>query len=256
MRSLKFYIIIILAVTISACDKKPKVIVEDTPSAMDSSARGNPMLNQSIAGMDNSVHKVTANEVLQTERYTYLNVSENGRKFWIATSKVDAIIGKAYIYQGGLMKTNFESQEYNKVFDTVYLVSNIIDEQQHPGGNIDEQGDEHNHPVDPAVGIKHTPVKDAIKISQLFSDKKKYEGQVITVQGKVTKVNNGIMGRNWIHIQDGSKKDGKDLDLTLTTLFNIPLGAEVALKGKVVLDKDFGAGYRYNIILEESELLQ
>ena len=64
------------------------------------------------------------------------------------------------------------------------------------------------------------------------------------------------MGKNWIHLHDGSKKDGKNLDLTLTTLANVPLGAHIAIKGKVVLNKDFGAGYKYNIILEESEPVQ
>lgn len=85
-----------------------------------------------------------------------------------------------------------------------------------------------------------------------MSHKDKYDGKVITVTGECVKVNNGIMGRNWVHIQDGSKENGKSIDLTVTTLQNIPVGSQVALKGKIVLNKDFGAGYRYDVIMEDA----
>ncbi|MFZ1524069.1 MAG: hypothetical protein WAT22_04570, partial [Saprospiraceae bacterium] len=97
-----------------------------------------------------------------------------------------------------------------------------------------------------------TAVKDAVKLSELFKNKNKYEGQVITISGTCVKVNNGIMGKNWVHIEDGSKSNGKLLNLTVTTSINIPVGSNVALKGKVSINKDFGAGYKYDIIMEEA----
>jgi len=60
------------------------------------------------------------------------------------------------------------------------------------------------------------------------------------------------MGKNWVHIQDGSKKNGKALDLTVTTNMNVGIGNKIALKGKIAINKDFGAGYRYDIIMEEA----
>jgi hypothetical protein len=62
-----------------------------------------------------------------------------------------------------------------------------------------------------------------------------------------------IMNRNWIHIQDGT---GDQLDLTVTTTENIALGSVVTLKGTIALDKDFGAGYRYDIIMEGAVVQQ
>ena len=59
------------------------------------------------------------------------------------------------------------------------------------------------------------------------------------------------MNRNWLHIQDGSEEG---LDLTVTTEENIALGAIVSLEGVITLDKDFGAGYRYDIIMEKAML--
>ncbi|MBK6783998.1 MAG: hypothetical protein IPG79_09650 [Saprospiraceae bacterium] len=98
--------------------------------------------------------------------------------------------------------------------------------------------------------------KDAVSLKNLFADPKKYDGKIITVSGEITKVNNGIMGRNWVHMNDGSKNNGKNIDLTITTQMNIPVGAKVALSGKIVLNKDFGAGYRYDVIMEEAQALR
>ena len=64
-----------------------------------------------------------------------------------------------------------------------------------------------------------------------------------------------IMNRNWIHIRDSSLKD-ETMDLTVTTTENVPMGAVVAFEGVIALNKDFGAGYKYEIIMENAQLLQ
>ena len=172
MKLIKYVIIILIPLVLISCDKSPKVIVEDSTATSDSITSTQPMAPGGASpGMDGMVHRVVANEILQTERYTYLNVTEAGKKFWIATAKVDAVKGNPYIYRGGLMKTNFESQEFKRVFDTIYLVSSVMDEQQHPGGNIDNAGVEHNHPVDAGANTAaHVHAADAIKISDLFAN--------------------------------------------------------------------------------------
>ncbi len=244
-----------------ACESKPKVIVADEtqsteqPAAglAENSPSGGPVTAPGVGSGD--VHQVIANEILQTERYTYLNVTEGNHKFWIATAKKEAAKGKTYFYKGGLMKTNFESLEFKRTFDTIYLVGNIIDAAEHPGGNIAPTASSDNTSMSPNPAITQanaTPPKDAVKLSDLFKNKAKYGGQIITVSGKCVKVNNGIMGKNWVHIEDGSKSGGKMLNLTITTMINIPVGSNVALKGKITLNKDFGAGYKYDIIMEDA----
>jgi len=249
-------VISIFSLSLLACDSKPKIIVaEETPTSGTAMPEGQPTgvapgMGSNVPAAD--VHQVVANEVLQTERYTYLNVTEAGKSFWIATSKAEAKKGQTYLYRGGLMKTNFESIEFKRTFDTIYLVSNIISATEHPGGNVA------GAPVGEAASKSTSSsgampvVKDAIKLSELIANKAKYEGKVITVSGECVKVNNGIMGKNWVHIQDGSKQKGKVLDLTITTNLNIPVGSKVALNGKITLNKDFGAGYRYDIIMEDA----
>ena len=73
------------------------------------------------------------------------------------------------------------------------------------------------------------------------------------MRGKVVKVNNGIMDRNWVHLQDGSgSAKAKTNDLTVTTGAVLAVGDVVMMKGVLATSKDFGAGYAYDAILEQA----
>jgi len=100
------------------------------------------------------------------------------------------------------------------------------------------------------MDVNVQPCDGCVKLSDLFSGKKTYEGKVIKITGKVTKFNAGIMGKNWIHIQDGSEFEG-EYDLTVTTSGEATVGDIITLEGKITLDKDFGYGYFYKIIMED-----
>jgi len=99
--------------------------------------------------------------------------------------------------------------------------------------------------------ISVDPAKEGITLAELFSNRNAYENKIITVSGQVVKVNTGIMGKNWIHIQDGTK-DGDDFDLTITTQNVVEVGAVVTFEGKIELNKDFGSGYTYEVIMEDA----
>jgi hypothetical protein len=69
------------------------------------------------------------------------------------------------------------------------------------------------------------------------------------------KVNNGIMDRNWLHVQDGSGTAAdRTNDLTITTAAEVKLGDIVTLSGVLAIGKDFGAGYAYDAILEGAKV--
>jgi hypothetical protein len=74
------------------------------------------------------------------------------------------------------------------------------------------------------------------------------------MKGKVTKFNQGIMDRNWIHIQDGTSNE-KNVDITITTNDVVKLGDVITVKGTITLAKDFGAGYFYEVIMEEASVI-
>jgi len=102
------------------------------------------------------------------------------------------------------------------------------------------------------VNVAIEPCTDCITIAKLFADKKSYSGKVVKIKGQVTKFNPEIMGKNWVHIQDGSEFEG-GFDLTVTTNIKVVLGEIVTFEGKIALDKDFGYGYFYNVLMEEAK---
>ncbi len=90
-------------------------------------------------------------------------------------------------------------------------------------------------------------------VASLYKESKSLAGQTVQVQGKVVKANNNIMGRNFVHVQDGTGDKGKN-DLTVTSNQTANVGDKVTVTGKVVVDRDFGSGYAYPLLLEEASI--
>lgn len=90
-------------------------------------------------------------------------------------------------------------------------------------------------------------------VAQVYQEKTALAGQMVRVQGKVVKVNNGIMKRNFVHVRDGTG-DQNSNNLIITSTQTAKVGDPVVITGKVVLDRDFGSGYSYPLLIEESTI--
>jgi len=101
------------------------------------------------------------------------------------------------------------------------------------------------------VALADEPAKKTVEA--LNVEKTQLSGKQVQFKGKVVKVNNGIMGKNFLHIQDGT--GGKTTnDVTVTSAQTAAMGEEVVVTGKVTLERDFGAGYTYPLIIEEATI--
>lgn len=197
-------------------------------------------------------------EVLQTSSYTYLRVDKDGAEQWIAVMKGEYNTGDMVFYEPGLEMKQFKSPELNRTFETVFFVQEISNqplasqmqkEMPPQGGGM--TGTEPKKPVLKKLDISIVQPEGGISIAELYANRKNYEGKLVKVKGQVTKVNEGIMGRNWVHIQDGTA-DGENFDLTVTTDDGPMVGEIITFSGTLSLNKDFGAGYTYEVILEEA----
>jgi hypothetical protein len=209
-----------------------------------------------------NVHKVTAEEVIQVEGYTYIRVLEDGKEKWLAAPASAVEAGKELYYGSSMEMSNFESKELGRSFEKIYFVDRILD---NPEG-LDQPAPNPHMQSTPQISDSPKPVieknevtvealADGISIAELMENKKKYAGKVVKLKGKVTKYNPGIMNVNWFHVQDGSNFNG-EFDLTATTKAEVKLNDIVTFQGTVTLDKDFGAGYFYAIIIENAELVK
>lgn len=236
-----------------ACDSGPKVITpqgegqrnEERTGIFSDVAEAHNHDHADHAGNPH-LHSVVVEEVLQASRYVYLHVKGSGKKFWIATNKMEVEKGETYLFQEALLKTQFESKEHSRIFDTIYLVAHIVKDDK---GVSTSDKDDRIEPAESGMAKE----SGSVKIAEIVGNPKNFDGKTVQIHGTCVKVNRNIMGRNWIHIQDGSKDD---FDLVITSQQSVPKGHVITMRGKVALNKDFGANYKYDIILEEGEVIR
>lgn len=225
----KIIILIMVSLIFSACSKNEEQTTGKPNTAV------NP-----------DQHKAIVMEVIQVTDYTYLHVTENGKDYWIAAPKADFKVGEVILYSKSMEMKNFESKELKKTFDSILFIDNASVKL---GEGI------MNEPMKPSISkeeVNVEPLSGGVTLAQIFADPNKYANRTVKVKGKVVKINSGIMQRNWIHIQDGTNYQD-DFDLTITTNDNVKNGDVVIFEGKIVLNKDFGYGYSYKVMMENAK---
>lgn len=92
-------------------------------------------------------------------------------------------------------------------------------------------------------------------VAALNQNKTAIAGKTIKAEGNVVKVNNNIMGRNFVHVQDGTgKADAGNNNLIVTSKQTAAVGDKVTITGVVVLNRDFGSGYSYPLLIEDTSI--
>ena len=207
---------------------------------------------------ESGLKKVIVQEIEQVSAYTYLNVLEEGTKKWLAVPTIEAKLGETYYYKGGMVMRDFESKELNRKFDEVVFLSGItkadainMDKGMVDPDKVVAEKKPTKKPTLERLEMNIAPVDGTITIAHLFENSAQYSGKVVRIKGEVTKFNGGIMGRNWVHYQDGSIHDGK-YDLIITTKAEPAIGAIVIFEGIITLNKDFGSGYFYTVLMEDA----
>jgi hypothetical protein len=263
---LNFLTLGFFAVSISSCDHKSRIAERnalDVPDGMSiqhdaSHETGGRIENEESTSSAAAFHRVVILERLPTSKYLYLRVAENEQEYWIATKKMKVEVGARYFYGKRLLKTNFESKEHKRTFDRLYLVSTLVSENH---GNEMEPMDGHAASLtssDPArleaeAGMSDEMDGNIKNIRDLLSRKDALSGKQVVVKGRCIKVNSNIMGRNWVHLQDGSYDE---YDLVVTTNSTMTVGDEVKVEATVALKKDYGSGYYYDLILEDGRVVE
>jgi len=195
------------------------------------------------------INQVVVMEQLPTSRYIYLNVKnlKTNETYWIATGLMNVNNGDVYFYKTGLLKTNFESKEHNRVFEKIYLVNNLV-----PANHGNQAENQTAAGTDIEVGSVK-PATGSVPIAEIVKNPTQYANKTVQVTGVCTKINPNIMNRHWVHLKDDSPTE---YDFVITTDQLIPVGHTVTLQGTLATNKDFGAGYQYEMILENCTLIQ
>jgi hypothetical protein len=200
----------------------------------------------------------TVAESINAGSYTYLRLEDPDR--WIATSPLDVSKGDKVEYAGGMEMRDFHSKALDRTFESIWFVQNVSVsgrslEQLHQGV---AEGHGSAPPVVPQAITVAAPAPGEImkldggkSIAEITSDPSTLEGQAVSLRARVIKVNDNIMGKNWVTLQDGSGTAPND-KLIATTAETVTAGDLVTAKGVIHTDVDLGSGYLYKVLLEEA----
>ena len=204
-------------------------------------------------------------EVLETMNaggYTYVFMETGQDQRWAAAMETPVAVGDIVQTDQGMAMNGFTSKTLNRTFNVVYFVGalqNLTGGAQPPAQASGELPT--GHPDISGSGTEAAAVaeiaayEEGKDIAYVYANKDDLAGQPVTLRGKVVKYNSGILGWNFIHIQDGSGDAGAGSnDLIVTSKAETAVGDVVVLSGTIVLDKDFGAGYSYPVLLEDASV--
>jgi hypothetical protein len=233
-------------------------------------------------------------ETMNASSYTYVLLDTGTAKLWVAAPRFYVKVGDSAAVMQAMAMLDYHSKTMNRDFDVVYFTGSITLNGKPVGGTPPETAElPKNHPSiggadakipdlpknHPPIGgapaelpglpPNHPPIGQAtatpidfagIKtvdggktVADIVTKRDELAGTEVAVRGKVVKYNGMVMGKNWLHIRDGSGSEGSN-DLTITTAAPVKVGDTVLVKGKVVTNRDFGAGYKYSVIIEDGQV--
>jgi len=189
-------------------------------------------------------------EVKEVESYTYIRLKTKDDEIWAAVLKAPVKKGDEVTIENVMVMNNFVSKSLKKTFKTI-LFGTL------GGGN--EMVIAHSNLAKTSdIGDIHVPKakgSNSQTVAEVTTNGVELKGQTVLVRGKVVKVNSEIMGKNWIHLRDGTGSDSDHTnDILVTTINQAKIGDIVTVKGIVATNRDFGAGYSYKVLIEEGTL--
>jgi len=219
---------------------------------------------------DAAVHKGKVTATMDSGGYTYVEFEENGKKVWAATAPFKVAVGDTIEFSGAMPMENFTSKSLKRTFPVIYFAGVIT--KAGAGTTAGSTGGAAMGGQLPA-GHMQIPIKDVppkagpitIKagsiakpdggytVAEIYAKGKALNAKSVKVRGRVVKFMAEIMGKNWLHIQDGTGGERSN-DLTVTTSQTAAVGDLVLVTGTLAADKDFGSGYAYAVIVEGATL--
>ena len=214
-------------------------------------------------------------ETMTTAGYTYVQVDTGKEKVWAAAPQFQVEVGDEVTVPAGMAMRDYHSQTLNRDFDVVYFVSSVRNHSNPGAGAGAEMPAGHGmsghgmsghgmsgHGMTSAAGTSTDVDLSGIEkpeggktVAEIHAEKAELAGKQVTLRGKVVKFNAQIMGKNWLHVRDGSGDAAEGThDLTITTPATAKVGDTVLVSGELHLDRDFGFGYKYDAIVEDAKV--
>ena len=209
----------------------------------------------------------TVAETMNAANYTYVLLDTGSEKIWFAGPASAVKAGDRLTLPAGLLKENFTSKTLNRTFEKLYFTEAVmvpegvkvcaVPASKQEVSEMPEDGQSHSA----APSCPNTDFSGISKpaggktVVEIYAATKELDGRPVSLSGRVMKFNAEIMGKNWAHVQDGTGSAGAN-DITVTTKDTAKVGDIVQVRGTLRLDRDFGYGYKYALLIEDATLLK
>jgi len=211
--------------------------------------------------VQNSTFSGKVIETMNTGGYTYVRLVSGTNKLWAAGPQSEVKVGDSVAISDAMPMPNYHSKTLNRDFEVVYFAADLtINGNRATIGPKAAELPKNHPPISGSPGgskIDFGGIKKAKggkTIEEIIAEKAKLKGRQVTVRAKVVKYNAMILGKNWVHLRDGTGGQGSN-DLLITTASTVKLGDTVVATGVVSLNKDFGSNYKYDVMIEDAKLV-
>ena len=273
--TMRFIISVLIVVIILSCAGKASAATQSPEGQRPASTYSSPTAAEpQSTGVTPGSLTGTVLETIDAAGYTYMRLKTPKGEIWAAVNKATVKKGSEVTVVDTIPMDGFESKALKRKFD--HIVFGSLRTGTNPaaalpplapghGASMDQQANlpaQHVAVADAPVEADKIKVKkaegvDGKTVSEIFARKASLKDTSVTVRGKVVKYNPGIMGKNWVHLRDGSgSREKKDDDITVTTSDSTAVGAVIVVRGIVRVDRDFGSGYAYPVIIEDARVLK
>ncbi len=275
---------LVAAVAAVGCNKHPApeppsgMPALDNAAARPATATANAPAAPAAAGQPAVQGKVL--EKIDQGGYSYLRIQTSSGEEWAAVPQADVAVGATVALSGAALMQDFESKTLHRKWPRIWFGSlapvaaggEALGAPPKDAVHAGMGGPPAVAPSPEAIGAQHAvaarggdfagDVKvekakgpDARTVGEVWAQRAALKDKTVAVRGKVVKYTGGVMGKNWVHVRDGSGAAGDGTnDLTATTDGTTAVGEVVTVRGAVHVDKDFGAGYSYPVIIEQATL--
>lgn len=199
-------------------------------------------------------------ESINAGTYTYLRLKTSDGEVWAATTLASYPKGTKVQLHDPMLMTNFESKTLGRTFDQIVFASAVSTETSGVATPTQQMAAAHKVAATAAASapvetIARATGAEARAVAEVHAQKSQLKGKSVAVRGKVVKYTADIMGRNWIHLRDGSGgATAGDNDLLVTTAEAAKVGDVLIARGVVRLDANYGSGYSYPVVVEGATL--
>lgn len=227
-------------------------------------------------------------ETMNAGDYTYVEVDTGKSKNWVAAPRFAVKVGDTAAVANSMPMPKYRSKILNRDFEVVYFTERVTVNGVSSGASGEMAMPKDHPPIGsastpmpvlpqdhppvetlPQLPKDHPPIDAAAKpsidvagiqraeggktVAEVYAEKASLNGKEVKVRGKVVKYSAMIMGKNWIHLRDGTGGEGSN-DLLVTSTSATKVGDTIVATGTVSANKDFGANYKYAVMMEDAKL--